>query len=50
MKIETILNAFELAGRKRKWSSIQKQGMAVDFSWSRSAVKYLDLFKELADS
>lgn len=46
--LEAVDRAVELFYRKRKWSSIQKQGMAVDFSWSRSAVKYIELFEELA--
>ena len=32
---------------KKKWGSIQKRAMGVDFSWKKSAGQYLDLYKAM---
>ncbi len=45
--VEAIRRAVELYGKKRKWSKLVKNGMAQDFSWSRSAQKYHNLFESL---
>lgn len=45
--LRTIENAVRLFGKKRLWIKIMKAGMNLDFSWSKSARKYHDLFSSL---
>jgi starch synthase len=40
--VERAVNAFKL---KDIWKKIQTNGMKMDFSWTRSAEKYLELYK-----
>ncbi len=43
----SIRRAVGLFRRKRTWYKIMKQGMAMDFSWDRSAQKYSELYQSL---
>jgi len=36
--------------RKRLWREIMKRGMRQDFSWTRSAQKYIELYKKITNS
>jgi starch synthase len=40
--VERAVNAFK---HPKIWKKIQANGMILDFSWSRSAEKYLELYK-----
>jgi starch synthase len=40
--------AFELFGRSGDWQAMQRNAMAVDFSWSGPAEQYMKLYEELA--
>ncbi len=42
--LTAIRRAIDLFGRKRVWRKIMKRAMTRDFSWSRSAEKYVDLY------
>lgn len=42
--------ALEAYSDKRRWAGLQRRGMKQDFSWERSARKYLELYQELAES
>ena len=44
---DTLRRALQCYPDRPRWMSIQKTGMAQDFSWSNSARKYLDLYKKL---
>jgi starch synthase len=44
----TILRAVDLFRDRAQWSSMQKRGMKSDVSWSRSAARYVDLYRRLA--
>lgn len=41
-----VQRALTLMERPRKWRSLQKHGMAQDFSWDRSAAEYLALYEQ----
>lgn len=41
----TVVRAVETFRYPEIWQSIQRRGMAADFSWNRSALKYLDLYR-----
>jgi len=43
--ISTVSRAVETFKEKEVWKQIQKNGMALDFSWEHSAKDYLDLYK-----
>ena len=45
--LNTIQDAVELFSQKRKWTKLMKNAMAKDFSWEKSAEKYLQLFESL---
>ena len=34
---------------QRRWQGLQRRGMRKDFSWERSAKKYLELYQELVE-
>jgi len=40
----SFIRAFENFRDKEKWRSLQRRAMSKDFSWERSAKKYVDLF------
>lgn len=42
-----IQKAVGLYGKKRIWYKIIKKGMKCDFSWDKSAKKYIDLFERM---
>lgn len=46
--VEAVQRAATIFQDTRRWSSMQKQGMKADVSWSASAEAYLRLFKSLA--
>jgi starch synthase len=56
--VEARLKAFNDAVRRAlalypyhsRWAALQKAGMALDFSWSHSARKYLELYKKLVET
>ncbi|MFP4497243.1 MAG: glycogen synthase GlgA [Vulcanimicrobiota bacterium] len=47
--MDAIDRALETYSNKRKWNSIVKKSMAVDYSWKNSASKYMDLYKKAAE-
>jgi starch synthase len=34
---------------KRAWTALQRRAMAMDFSWDRSAKRYVDLYRQLVN-
>ena len=44
---DTLRRALQLYPDRERWMKFQKAGMAQDFSWTRSAKKYLELYKKL---
>ena len=42
--VKTAIKSYE---DREKWSALQRNGMARDFSWQASAKKYLDLYQSL---
>ena len=44
---ETARSALKLYKEKTIWTQLQKNAMQQDFSWSRSALKYFNLYKDL---
>ncbi|MFA5084308.1 MAG: starch synthase, partial [Candidatus Paceibacterota bacterium] len=44
-----ITRAFENYRHRQSWQGIEKRGMEKDFSWEKSAQKYLDLFFKAVD-
>ena len=47
---DAVRRALELYPYHSRWATLQKAGMAQDFSWSSSANRYLELYKKLVDS
>jgi len=47
---DTLRRAFALYPYHSRWANLQKAGMAQDFSWTKSAQKYLELYKKLIES
>ena len=45
--LQTIETAVKLYQVRRKWTKLMKQAMSSDFSWNKSAEKYLHLFESL---
>jgi starch synthase len=43
---DTLRRALQSYPDRSRWMTLQKAGMAQDFSWSNSAKKYLDLYKK----
>ncbi|MHA1945007.1 MAG: glycogen synthase GlgA [Candidatus Hodarchaeales archaeon] len=41
---QTILNALKLFQSKPTWKEMMKRGMQVDFSWSKAAEKYIQVY------
>lgn len=46
---KAIKRALDVYSDKRRWGGLQRRGMRVDFSWEKSARKYLELYKELQE-
>ncbi|RPJ16089.1 MAG: glycogen synthase, partial [Chloroflexi bacterium] len=44
---DALRRALHLYPYRSRWQSLQKAGMAQDFSWQNSAHKYLELYKKL---
>jgi len=47
---DTVRRALNVYPYHSRWLNLQKAGMAQDFSWHNSAMKYFDLYKKLVDS
>jgi starch synthase len=47
---DAILRAVEVWNNKSAWRTLMRNGMASDFSWNRSARKYLDAYQKLTVS
>jgi len=47
---ESILRAVRVWNNKMAWRTLMRNGMASDFSWTRSAKQYLDAYQELTGS
>jgi starch synthase len=45
--LDTLLRALDLFQDPEAWQALQKRGMPQDFSWQRSAIKYLQLYEKL---
>ena len=45
--LEKIREALYFYGQPATWSTIQRNGMLVDNSWSAAAKKYVDLYQEV---
>lgn len=43
----TLRRAIRFYQNSEVWQQIQKNGMAIDFSWKNSAQKYIDMYKSL---
>jgi len=46
--LETVSAALAFHREKEKWTAMQRRGMSQDFSWTRSAGEYLDLYRSIA--
>jgi starch synthase len=44
---DTLRRAMKLYPDRPRWENLQKAGMALDFSWPKSAHKYFELYKKL---
>jgi len=44
---DTLRRALEVYQDQRRWSGLQRRGIKLDFSWKRSALEYMDVYKEL---
>lgn len=44
---DTVRRAMKLYPDRARWENLQKAGMALDFSWPKSASKYFELYKKL---
>lgn len=47
---DALKRALQTYPDRARWESMQKAGMQQDFSWNRSAHKYLELYKRLVES
>ncbi|MCU0594161.1 MAG: glycogen synthase GlgA [Desulfobacterota bacterium] len=45
--LSAIQRAVDLWNDKEAWEALMRRGMAADFSWKRSAERYLDLYQSL---
>jgi starch synthase len=45
MLFATIVRAMETFKHKNVWRQLQRRGMDADFSWERSAQRYVDLYR-----
>jgi starch synthase len=44
---EAIYRSTQLYDNKKKFKAVRKKMMGLDFSWTRSAKEYIDLYKSL---
>jgi starch synthase len=47
---DALRRALNLYPYHSRWAALQKAGMALDFSWHKSARKYLELYKKLVET
>ena len=47
---DAVRRAMALYPYHSRWAALQKAGMALDFSWSHSARKYVELYKKLVET
>jgi starch synthase len=47
---DALRRALQIFPSRSRWETLQKAGMAQDFSWHNSAGRYLELYKKLADN
>jgi starch synthase len=45
--VTAIKRAFGKYNDKEAWQTLQKNGMSQDFSWTKSALKYFELYRRL---
>lgn len=43
---EAIRRAFEVYAQRGRWEALQRRAMTTDFSWGRSAEKYLEVYRQ----
>jgi starch synthase len=48
--VAAIRRALEAYGQPRRWRALQRQAMTSDFSWVRSAERYLQVYREAGES
>jgi starch synthase len=48
--VAAIKAAFKVYAVREQWQTIQRAGMAQDFSWENSAKKYLELYQSIIKS
>ncbi len=48
--LQAILEALDVFRDPEGWQRLMRNGMAADFSWDRSAQKYLDLYRSLQEN
>lgn len=46
--LEAVRAAGEVFADKQKWRQLQRNAMAQDFSWDRSAAQYVELYRQVA--
>ncbi len=44
---QAVVRAIKLYNDKTAWNSMQRAGMRSDFSWGRSAARYVDLYRQV---
>jgi starch synthase len=44
---DCLIRAIDVYQDKRRWVGLQKRGMKQDFSWRKSAMKYMEIYKEI---
>jgi starch synthase len=47
---DTVRRALKLYPDRSRWMEMQKAGMEQDFSWTKSAQKYLDLYRKIIET
>ncbi len=45
--LDAIGRAYELYKDKNEWDKVMRRGMREDFSWNRSAIKYIEIYSNL---
>lgn len=48
--VEKVAEAAGVFKRKKEWKKLQAEAMGEDYSWHSSALKYIDLYKEVKES
>ncbi len=46
--VEALKGAVKIFSDRKSWQQLQRNGMAQDFSWDRSAETYLELYRQIA--